>query len=70
MRLWSQVDLARRAGVAASTISHIENGKAPHLRPSVIRKIVRVLGIKDPLTVREFRDAILQSDDLPAADRR
>jgi transcriptional regulator with XRE-family HTH domain len=63
VRLWSQADLAKRAGVAASTISHIENGKAPHLRPSVMRKIARVLGIKDPLTVFEFRKAILQEDD-------
>jgi transcriptional regulator with XRE-family HTH domain len=66
LRLWSQGELARRAGVAASTISHIETGKAPHLRPSVMKKIVRVLGIKDPLTVREFRDAILQGEDLPS----
>jgi transcriptional regulator with XRE-family HTH domain len=65
LRLWSQADLARKAGVAASTISHIETGKAPHLRPSVIRNLTRVLGIKDPLTVREFRDAILRREDQP-----
>jgi transcriptional regulator with XRE-family HTH domain len=65
LRLWSQAELAKRAGVAASTVSHIETGKAPRLRPSVIKKIARVLGIKDPLTVREFRDAILQGEDLP-----
>jgi transcriptional regulator with XRE-family HTH domain len=63
LRLWSQADLAKKAGVAASTVSHIETGKAPHLRPSVIRKLARVLGIKDPLTVREFREAILQGED-------
>jgi transcriptional regulator with XRE-family HTH domain len=67
--LWSQGELARRAGVAASTISHIETGKAPHLRPSVMRKIARVLGIKDPLTVREFRDAILQGEEQPTDSR-
>jgi transcriptional regulator with XRE-family HTH domain len=66
LRLWSQADLAKRAGVAASTVSHIETGKAPHLRPSAIKKIARVLGIKDPLTVREFRDAILQGEDQPS----
>jgi transcriptional regulator with XRE-family HTH domain len=68
LRLWSQAELAKRAGVAASTVSHIENGKAPHLRPSVIRKLARVLGIKDPLTVREFRDAILRGEDRPVDD--
>jgi transcriptional regulator with XRE-family HTH domain len=65
LRLWSQADLARKAGVAASTVSHIETGKAPHLRPSVIRKLARVLGVKDAMTVREFRDAILQGEDQP-----
>jgi transcriptional regulator with XRE-family HTH domain len=70
IRLWSQADLAEKAGVAASTVSHIETGKAPHLRPSVIRKLARVLGIKDPLTVREFRDAILQDGDRPPEVRR
>jgi transcriptional regulator with XRE-family HTH domain len=66
LRLWSQADLAKRAGVAASTVSHIETGKAPHLRTSVMKKIARVLGIKDPLTIREFRDAILQGEDQPS----
>jgi transcriptional regulator with XRE-family HTH domain len=65
LRLWSQADLARKAGVAASTVSHIETGKAPHLRPSVIRKLARVLGVKDAMTVREFRDAILRGEDQP-----
>jgi transcriptional regulator with XRE-family HTH domain len=62
MRLWSQTDLAKAAGVAASTISHIETGKAPKLRPSVMRKIMDALGIRDPLTVRELRAAILADE--------
>jgi transcriptional regulator with XRE-family HTH domain len=62
MRLWSQSDLAREAGVATSTISHIETGKAPRLRPSVMRKIAKALAIKDPMTVYELRIAILGSD--------
>jgi transcriptional regulator with XRE-family HTH domain len=59
MRLWSQSDLAREAGVATSTISNIETGKAPRLRPSVMRKIAKALDIKDPMTVYELRIAIL-----------
>jgi transcriptional regulator with XRE-family HTH domain len=59
LRLWSQSDLAKAAGVATSTISHIETGKANNLRPSVMRKIAQALGIKDPLTVYELRFAIL-----------
>ena len=59
MRLWSQGDLAKAAGVATSTISHIETGKSPKLRPSVMRKIMKALGIRDPLTVHELRAAIL-----------
>jgi transcriptional regulator with XRE-family HTH domain len=66
MRFWSQADLAKAAGVAASTISHIETGKAPNLRPSVMRKIAKALGIRDPLSVYELRAAIL-SDELDAS---
>jgi transcriptional regulator with XRE-family HTH domain len=62
MRLWSQSDLAREAGVATSTISNIETGKAPRLRPSVMRKIAKALDIKDPMTVYELRIAILGDD--------
>jgi transcriptional regulator with XRE-family HTH domain len=69
LRLWSQADLAQQSGVAASTISHVENGKAPRLRPSVIRKLARALEIKNPLTVREFRDAILQGEEQPPGDQ-
>ncbi len=53
-------DDVQRAGTATSTISHIEeNGRAPLLGPSVISKLAGVLAIKDPLTVAEFRDAML-----------
>jgi transcriptional regulator with XRE-family HTH domain len=62
MRLWSQGDLAKAAGVATSTISHIETGKAPKLRPSVMRKIMKALGIRDPLTIHELRAAILADE--------
>jgi transcriptional regulator with XRE-family HTH domain len=62
MRLWSQGDLAKAAGVATSTISHIETGKSPKLRPSVMRKILKALGIRDPLAVHELRAAILADE--------
>jgi transcriptional regulator with XRE-family HTH domain len=70
LRLWSQSDLAEAAGVATSTISHIETGKAPRLRPSVMRKIAKALGIEDPLTVYELRAAILADEvDASSTDR-
>jgi transcriptional regulator with XRE-family HTH domain len=59
MRLWSQSDLAREAGVATSTISNIETGKATRLRPTVMRRIAKALGVNDPLTVYELRISIL-----------
>jgi transcriptional regulator with XRE-family HTH domain len=62
MRFWSQADLAREAGVATSTISNIETGKATRLRPAVMRRIAQALGIKDPLTVYELRVSILGDD--------
>jgi transcriptional regulator with XRE-family HTH domain len=69
MRLWSQSDLAKEAGVAASTISNIETGKATRLRPTVMRKIATALGIKDPMTVYELRVAIL-GDDVDVSSER
>jgi transcriptional regulator with XRE-family HTH domain len=68
MRLWSQADLAKAAGVAASTISHIETGKSPKLRPSVMRKIMNALGIRDPLTIHELRSAIMADEPQHPAD--
>jgi transcriptional regulator with XRE-family HTH domain len=62
MRFWSQSDLAREAGVATSTISNIETGKATRLRPTVMRRIAKALGVKDPLTVYELRVSILGDD--------
>jgi transcriptional regulator with XRE-family HTH domain len=55
-------DLAREAGVATNTISNIETGKATRLRPTVMRRIAKALGIKDPLTVYELRLSILGDD--------
>ena len=69
MRLWSQSDLAKQAGVATSTISNIETGKASRLRPSVMRKIATALGIKDPLTVYELRVSILGHDIAVSGER-
>jgi transcriptional regulator with XRE-family HTH domain len=68
-RLWSQSDLAKEAGVAASTISNIETGKATRLRPTVMRPITKALGIKDPLTVYELRISIL-GDDIAVSGER
>jgi transcriptional regulator with XRE-family HTH domain len=69
MRMWSQSDLAREAGVATSTISNIETGKATRLRPTVMRRIAKALGVKDPLTVYELRIAIL-GDDIDISGER
>lgn len=69
MRLWSQSDLAKEAGVATSTISNIETGKATRLRPAVMRRIATALGIKDPLTVYELRISIL-GDDIDVSGER
>ena len=68
MRLWSQSDLARAAGVATSTISHIETGRTSRLRPSVMRKIANALGISDPLSVYELRAAILADEPKSGSD--
>jgi transcriptional regulator with XRE-family HTH domain len=64
-RLWSQSDLAQRASVATSTISHIETGKSLRLRTSVMRKIAGALDIADPLGIYEFRRAILAAERPP-----
>jgi transcriptional regulator with XRE-family HTH domain len=70
MRLWTQSDLAKRASVATSTISHIETGKSTRLRTSVMRKIATALDIVDPLTIYEFRAAILADEFEAAVERR
>jgi len=57
-------DDVQRAGVATSTISHRERqGATP--TPERHQKLVRLLGIRDLLTVAEFRDAILQGEGQP-----
>src|SRR5438067_8952575 len=64
-RLLSQRELARRAGVAPSSIYLIEKGgKVPQL--IVMRKIVDALGLDDPVDVDEFRRVL--SDDAEASD--
>ncbi len=66
-RLLSQRALARRAGVAASTVHMIETGgTVPQL--IVMRKIADVLGLVDPLEVDEFRRALANGEDAPDED--
>ena len=56
-RLLSQRELARRAGVAPSSVYLIERGgKTPQL--AVMRKIVAALGLDDPMQVDEFRQIL------------
>lgn len=53
-RLLSQRELARRAGVAPSSVYSIEKRRTvPGI--GIIRKIVAALGIDDPAEVDEFR---------------
>ena len=64
-RLLSQRELARRAGVAPSSIYLIEKGgKVPQL--VVMRKIVSALGLDDPMDIDEFRQIL--SDDAEESD--
>jgi len=67
-RLLSQRELARRAGVAPSSVYLIERGgKIPQL--VVMRKIVAALGLEDPMNVDEFCQALSDStDDLSGAE--
>lgn len=63
-KLWSQRELARRAGVAEQTVVSIETGqRQPRL--ASIRKIADVLGVEWS-EVEEFQKAI---DDKAAAER-
>ena len=56
-RLLSRCELARRAGVAPSSIYLIEKGgKVPQL--IVMRKIVSALGLDDPMDIDEFRQVL------------
>jgi transcriptional regulator with XRE-family HTH domain len=51
-RDWRQADVARRAGVSASTISRLERGGAGLLQLSVLRRIARILGARIDAIVR------------------
>jgi transcriptional regulator with XRE-family HTH domain len=63
-RLLSQRALARRAGVAPSSVHMIETGKSiPQL--VVMRKIVDALELTDPTEVDEFRRVLADGDDAP-----
>ena len=55
--LLSQRNLARRAGVAPSSVYLIERGRTIP-RPAVMRKLADALGVSDPLQVDEFRRAV------------
>ncbi len=45
-KVWTQMDLAARAGVSYVTISRIENGYGDGLpRPSTIQKLAAALGV-------------------------
>ena len=57
--LLSQRDLARRAGVAPSSVYLIEHGRT-RPRGTVIRKLAMALGVSDPMQVDEFRHAVTQ----------
>lgn len=53
----SQRDLARQAGVTASTIYLIE-GKKTTPRIKIMRLICDALGIEDPNSIDEFAEAL------------
>ena len=55
-QLWSQRELARRAGVAEGTIVNIETGQRPP-RLLTMRRIADALGV-DWAEIDEFRQAI------------
>ena len=60
--LLSQRDLARRAGVAPSSVYLIERGRTLP-RPAVMRKLADALGVSDPMQVDEFRRAVVGDAD-------
>ncbi len=55
-RLLTMRDLARRAGVAPSTVYLLEAGRTTP-QPGVMRRLAAALGV-DPLAVAEFRAAV------------
>ena len=64
-RLWSQRELARRAGVAEGTVVNIETGKHPP-RLLTMRRIADALGV-DWRQVDEFRAAVEEAPQEKAA---
>ena len=56
-RLLSQRDLARRAGVALSTIYLLEAGKTERVTFKVMRRISDALGV-EPDAIAEFRKVL------------
>lgn len=65
-RLLSQRELARRAGIAPSSVYSIENGRTVP-RVGVMRKIVTALGIENPMEIDEFR-GLLADDGAPEVE--
>jgi transcriptional regulator with XRE-family HTH domain len=55
----TQRELAKAAGVAASTIEELEQSMRPNVRASTQRKICRAVGAARPELIEEFRMAIL-----------
>jgi transcriptional regulator with XRE-family HTH domain len=51
-RGWRQCDLARAAGVSASTVSRIERGHVDHLSLDVVRRVAAALDIRVELQAR------------------
>jgi transcriptional regulator with XRE-family HTH domain len=64
-RLLTQRELAKRAGIAPSSVYSIEKGRVVP-RVGVVRKIVAALGIEDPAEVDEFR--ALLAGGIPEAE--
>lgn len=64
-RLWSQRELAQRAGVAERTIISIERGQRPP-RLLTMRRIADALGV-DWREVAEFRSAVEAIEEKAAA---
>ena len=64
-QLLSQRDLAKRAGVALSTIYMLEAGRTERVTFKVMRSVSAALGVP-PETIAEFRRTISPETDTPA----
>jgi transcriptional regulator with XRE-family HTH domain len=63
-RGWTQTELARRAGVGAALVSHLERGRTQDTRGRTVRKFARALGVSvefllDPATLLPRHPAVL-----------